>query len=169
MIPCDDTAINILSTTQILSVDYQAAVSAAGIVTSSSLSVLRTVLTVLFGIVAAGGLLTFFTINFVIPKAAEKLEEDTKRMKPELWEKYQGKLEEGETMEMRPDLLQELGEIMKPIVIADYERQAMGEPDAGSGGTGSDGGIVDVEVENLDDKTNEEKRAEGGGVDQWKD
>lgn len=156
MIPCDDTTI--LSTTQLLSVDIETTAA-------SSLSILRTILTVLGGIVLAGGLLTVFTVTFVVPQAAAKLEEDTKRLRPDLWAEYQGKLQDGETMEMRPDILQELGEIMKPIVMADYERQAMG----GNNRVGGDDGIVDVDIESSDSKTDADKKASGLGNDQWKD
>lgn len=41
-----------------------------------------------------------------------------------LWEEYEAKLEEGETMATRPDLLQELGNIMQPIIIKDFEESA---------------------------------------------
>lgn len=41
-----------------------------------------------------------------------------------LWEEYEAKLEEGETMATRPDLLQELGNIMQPIIIEDFEKSA---------------------------------------------
>lgn len=33
-------------------------------------------------------------------------------------------MEEGETMVNRPDLLQELGNIMQPIIVKDYEIEA---------------------------------------------
>jgi len=94
---------------------------------NSSLELLKSVLIAIGAVVVGFAALTFVTINFVVPKAAEQLEADTKRLKPELWEEYQAKLEEGETMSTRPDLLQELGTIMKPFVMSSYEASAMGK------------------------------------------
>jgi len=64
------------------------------------------------------------TAAFLVPKAAEQLETDTKRLRPGLWEEYELKLELGETMVNRPDLLQELGNVMQPIIAQDYEMKA---------------------------------------------
>lgn len=71
-----------------------------------------------------------------MPQAAAELEKDTKRLRPGLWEEYESKLEEGETMVNRPDLLQELGNIMQPIIVKDYEIEAdkkFGGPDDSQG------------------------------------
>ena len=56
--------------------------------------------------------------------AAAQLEVDTKRLRPGLWEEFEEKLGEGETMATRPDLLQELGNTMQPIIIKDFEDSA---------------------------------------------
>lgn len=64
------------------------------------------------------------TAAFLVPRAAEQLESDTRRLRPGLWDEYEAKLEPGETMTSRPDLLQDLGNIMQPIITQDYERQA---------------------------------------------
>lgn len=63
-------------------------------------------------------------LNSIGRIAAAELEKDTKRLRPGLWEEYEAKLEEGETMVNRPDLLQELGNIMQPIIVKDYEVEA---------------------------------------------
>ena len=61
-----------------------------------------------------------------MPKATQQLEKDTKRLRPGLWEEYINKanLKDGETMTDRPALLEELGNTMKPIIMADFETEA---------------------------------------------
>ena len=88
------------------------------------LSALRTFFIVITAAVFGLAGLTYITAAFIVPKAAEQLERDTKRLRPGLWEEYIAKLEEGETMANRPDLLQELGNIMQPIITKDYEDEA---------------------------------------------
>eukprot|EP00573_Skeletonema_grethae_P007150 CAMPEP_0201697068 /NCGR_PEP_ID=MMETSP0578-20130828/9486_1 /ASSEMBLY_ACC=CAM_ASM_000663 /TAXON_ID=267565 /ORGANISM="Skeletonema grethea, Strain CCMP 1804" /LENGTH=192 /DNA_ID=CAMNT_0048183141 /DNA_START=71 /DNA_END=649 /DNA_ORIENTATION=- len=113
---------------------------------TSALSTLRTFFIVLtaaaFGLTA----LAYITAAFIVPKAAEQLENDTKRLRPGLWEEYEAKLEDNQTMANRPDLLQELGNIMQPIITADYERQAE-EKFGPKGGAKIEDGVIDVEVE----------------------
>lgn len=60
-------------------------------------------------------------------KAAEQLEKETKELRPDLWDEYQAKLGEGETMATRPDLLQELGNIMQPLLVEKEARMAAGQ------------------------------------------
>ena len=93
-------------------------------VTGGGLSALRTFFIVITAAVFGLAGLTYITAAFIVPKAAEQLERDTKRLRPGLWEEYIAKLEEGETMANRPDLLQELGNIMQPIITKDYEDEA---------------------------------------------
>ena len=94
------------------------------IMTNPALETLRTFFIILTSIIFGLFGLTYITAAFIIPKAAEQLENDTKRLRPGLWEEYEGKLKEGETMSSRPDLLQELGNIMQPIIIKDFEDSA---------------------------------------------
>jgi len=91
---------------------------------NASLGALRTFFIVLSAAVFGLAALTFITAAVIVPKAAEQLEEDTKRLRPGLWEEYEAKLDEGEVMAMRPDLLQELGNVMQPIIISNYEEEA---------------------------------------------
>lgn len=98
--------------------------SAAAMDPSGSLSGLRTFFIVVGAVVVGFVLLATFTAAFVVPKAAEQLESDTKRLRPGLWEDFEARLGEGEMMVARPDLLQELGDIMKPVIVADYEAKA---------------------------------------------
>lgn len=67
------------------------------------------------------------TANVLVPKAAEQLEEETRALRPDLWEEYQRKLGPGETLVSRPDLLQELGNLMQPIILANAEQKARQE------------------------------------------
>jgi len=71
--------------------------------------------------------LALLTANVLVPKAAEQLEEETRALRPDLWEEYQRKLGPGETLVSRPDLLQELGNIMQPIILANAEEKARQE------------------------------------------
>lgn len=47
------------------------------------------------------------------------------------------------------DLLQELGNIMQPIIVAEYEKEAEEKfgPKGGAVSAKDDGGVIDVEVE----------------------
>ncbi|KAL7434359.1 hypothetical protein ACHAXM_004015 [Skeletonema potamos] len=69
---------------------------------TGALSALRTFFIVLtaaaFGLTA----LAYLTAAFIVPKAAEQLENDTKRLRPGLWEEYEARLEENQTMANRP-------------------------------------------------------------------
>jgi hypothetical protein len=114
-----------------------------------ALSTLRTFFIVLtaaiFGITA----LAYLTAAFLVPKAAEQLEQDTKRLRPGLWEEYESKLNEGESMVNRPDLLQELGNIMQPIIVQDYEKEAaikFGDmkPNSNENAARKDSSVIDV-------------------------
>lgn len=88
-------------------------------------------------ILLAGGLI-FATGTFLVPAATEQLEKDTKRLRPGLWEEYEAKLKEGEDMASRPDLLQELGDIMAPILRTDFDASAAKIDNEKKGSTGGD-------------------------------
>lgn len=64
----------------------------------------------------AGAALTYLMASIVVPAAAQKLEEECRELSPELWEEYQAKLGEGETMDQRPDLMRELGKKLQPLL-----------------------------------------------------
>lgn len=129
---------------------------------NSSLEILKNLLVAIGSTVVGFAALTFVTINFVVPKAAQQLESDTKRLKPEFWEEYQAKLEEGETMADRPDLLQELGQIMKPYVMASYDSSAKGK------GSNDAGDNSSSEVDASDGSTKKTNDM-GDGGNQWRD
>jgi hypothetical protein len=94
---------------------------------NSGLQGMRTFFAIITVLVVGLAGLTYATAAFIVPKAAERLEKDTKRLRPGLWEEYEAKLGEGATMANRPDLLEELGNIMQPIIIADFEQSAEGQ------------------------------------------
>jgi len=135
---------------------------------NSSLELLKNVIYAITSVVVGFLGLTFFTINFVIPKAAEQLEADTNRLRPGLWEEYQAKLGEGETMATRPDLLQELGNVMKPLVMDSYEASATAKRSDGEKG-GKGGGTTDGGESGAAPVKTESPKIFGDGDDQWSD
>jgi len=71
------------------------------------------VLRAITGVVFLLARLTYVTAAVLIPQAAKQLENQTKELDPDLWDEYQAKLEPGQTLDQRPDLMQELGDIMQ--------------------------------------------------------
>ena len=67
--------------------------------------------------------LTFLTASIIVPAAAKELEKECKELAPDLWEEYQTRLEPGQTMAQRPELMQELGAKLQPLLDAKMERQ----------------------------------------------
>lgn len=118
------------TTNIILSEDVQAVAAA-----ESALAGVRTFFIAITAVAFAFAGFTYVVAAFIVPKAAKRLEEDTKRIRPGLWEEYESKLELGQTMDMRPDLLQELGNIMQPLIIEDFEKSAGIETDTNSSST----------------------------------
>jgi len=112
---------NDLSTaTSILLSDDAAAIAEA----NAGLKGVRTFFVVISALVIGVAGLAFVSATYIVPQAAARLEIDTKRLRPGLWEEFEEKLVEGETMAIRPDLLQELGDTMRPIIIKDFEDSA---------------------------------------------
>ncbi|CAJ1935220.1 unnamed protein product [Cylindrotheca closterium] len=70
-----------------------------------------------------GAGLTLVTASIIVPAAAKELETECKDLSPELWDEYSAMLKEGETMANRPDLMQELGAKLQPLLDAKIERQ----------------------------------------------
>lgn len=67
--------------------------------------------------------LTYLTASVLIPAAAKELEQECKALAPELWEEYQKRLEPGQTIAQRPELMQELGAKLQPLLDAKIEKQ----------------------------------------------
>mmetsp|Transcript_14071 Transcript_14071/g.18492 ORF Transcript_14071/g.18492 Transcript_14071/m.18492 type:complete len:192 (+) Transcript_14071:63-638(+) len=118
---------------------------------------LKTVAIVVTGLVFGAAGLTYIFASFLIPKAAEQLERETKEMAPELWAEYEAKLEPGQVLAMRPDLMQELGNAMQPVIeqkIADAQANPQ-QPQSPVGQTEerpSSPTVVDAEVIDVDVK-----------------
>lgn len=140
---------------------------------NAALEGVRTFFTVIAALVFGFFGLTFITAAFIVPKAAQQLETDTKRLRPGLWEEYEAKLnkEAGETMATRPDLLQELGNIMQPIIIKDFEDSANAKQQGTTTTTTGPGETIITDatiVETRKDTTPPPKQTLGD-ADQWKD
>jgi len=139
------------------SLDFQATYIKPDAEISGALSNLRTFFIVLTAAIFGLTALAYLTAAFLVPKAAEQLELDTKRLRPGLWEEYERKLNDGESMVNRPDLLQELGNIMQPIIVENYEKEAAIKfGDIKDESAGKESSVIDVS-----EKTTSE--------DQWKD
>jgi hypothetical protein len=96
-------------------------------------------------IVVIGGVLAavaYLFATYLIPQAAKQLEAQAKEVDPELWREYQRKMEPGESLVMRPDLMQELGVKVREKIIAKFdaavqERQKEEEEAAKAGSSSS--------------------------------
>lgn len=84
-------------------------------------SALDTMRTIALGATAVifflAGLTTLFA-SIIMPAAAKELEKECLELNPDLWYEYQDKLEEGETIAQRPELMQELGAKLQPLLDA---------------------------------------------------
>ena len=98
--------------------------------------------------------ITLVTASILIPAAAKELEKECLELAPELWDEYQAKLEPGQTIDKRPELMQELGEKLQPMLDAKIAR-AQGGVNTTPSNTGQwddtgasfvDAEVVDVEV-----------------------
>lgn len=93
------------------------------VITASAGDILRNIASVVLGL---GAIVALFIIVFstvIIPKAAEQLELQVREQYPELWQEYASQLKEGETLVMRPDLMQSLGDRVQKLTLADFEQQ----------------------------------------------
>jgi hypothetical protein len=93
--------------------------------------ILRNIAIAITSIVFLGAGLTLLTASVIIPAAAKELETECKELAPELWDQYTGLLQDGETMGNRPDLMQELGQKLQPLVDAKIERQFASQKERG--------------------------------------
>ena len=77
-----------------------------------------------FGVIAAILIgLSILSATVIIPAAARELEQECKELAPDLWDEYLRKLEPGQTMAQRPDLIQELGIKLQPLLDAKIQKQ----------------------------------------------
>lgn len=116
--------------------------------------------------------LTYVTAALIIPAAAKELEKECLELAPDLWREYQTKLEPGETMAQRPDLMQELGIKLQPLIdqkIAGMDaaatrpssfvsRSQWMDDDVSSTSTStSDGNILDAQIVDDDNDNDDDK------------
>lgn len=97
------------------------------------------------GILVVAALLvgiSVFVASVIIPQAAQELEVQVKEKYPDLWREYEAKLEPGEVLAMRPDLIQELGNKMQQADFKEFERRKQQVQNAKD----KNENVVDVEV-----------------------
>ena len=117
--------------------------------------IMETVTTVLTGIVGVIFFLvglTYVMAAVIIPQAAQQLERQTKELDPDLWDLYQAKLEPGQTLDQRPDLMQELGEKMQSLMEAKFNEQQQQSQDGGDQGNEKISQVMDAEIVSKDTK-----------------
>lgn len=105
---------------------------------------------------------TYLMGGILIPAAAKELEKECKELAPELWDEYMAKLEEGETIDKRPDLMQELGSKLNPIMDAKIREAKVGQ--SGTTIVDDDVGTVEIGSKNqwLDAEIVEDDRKNDG-------
>lgn len=113
---------------QVTQVATQVDQAASAVVDSGGGGIMETIGN--FAVFLVGGVfflfgLTFVMASVIIPAAAKQLEDQCKDLDPDLWEEYQSKLEPGETIDMRPELMQELGNKVQALMVESFDE--MGE------------------------------------------
>jgi hypothetical protein len=106
----------------------------------------------IIGVVAVIAGIALLVANFLIPQAAAEVEAQVKKKYPDLWREYEVKLEPGEVLAMRPDLIQELGNKMQQMDLEEFKRM---ERDAQKKIEVKNDNIVDVEVISKDQSDKE--------------
>ena len=158
------SVVGVLSPTTLSTVDLEnKAIQASSLLLSDELlgqagEILRNVAVGVTAVIFLLAGLTFIFASFIIPQAAAQLEKEAKELAPGLWAEYEAKLGEGETMAMRPELMQELGAKMQPYIEEKIRAQQGGTPVAPPPPTVSTppptSGIVDAEVVSEEKKEN---------------
>lgn len=139
--------------TQVL-FDHTEMIPSSTFVTASALDIVRNVIigAVGIGVVLVG--LAFIFSTWLIPQAAKQLEEQAKSVDPSLWREYEAKLESGETLAMRPELMQELGVKVRQKMAQQFdaalERQEQAKATSANESSGDDG-IMDATILSKED------------------
>lgn len=116
---------------------------------------ITTIASVIAIIVFVFGALLLVMANVVIPQAAQELERKAREEYPDYWAACKAKLEEGEILAMRPDLIQELGRQVQEADLKKFEAmQSTGTSDTtviqeetqSSSSSSSGDNVADVEV-----------------------
>lgn len=117
------------------------------------LSGLQSVFTVIGGLVGVTLLISVIVAVFVVPAAAKELEENTKSRYPDLWYEYQSKLEPGEDLSTRPDLMAEMGNKYQQLEMAEFDKAAAAVLEENELRKNNDsGGVIDVEITSQESK-----------------
>lgn len=61
--------------------------------------------------------------SYIIPKAAEQLETETKELAPKLWNEVKEEFEDGQILEQRPDLMGQLFKKIQPYLLKELAEQ----------------------------------------------
>lgn len=85
--------------------------ASSSLVTSNLLGIATDIAFGIVGIFSFLAGLAFLSANWLIPQAARQLEDNCRKDFPDLWSEYEAKLEPGESLVNRPDLIQELGNL----------------------------------------------------------
>jgi hypothetical protein len=124
---------------EILSMSTDPAVSAVteavGEIQKSDGGIVDTITTILGGFTAVAFFLfglTYVLAAWIIPQAAAQLEQQTKDLDPSLWAEYEAKLAPGETMDRRPDLMQELGDKVQKLMTEKFEEESRKQEGGGT-------------------------------------
>jgi len=91
-------------------------------IVSDALDIVKNIAIAIGGIIAVLAAVAILFSTFIIPKAAEQLEKQAKELDPALWQEYESKLEPGEVLAMRPDLMQSLGEKVQAKALAEFQK-----------------------------------------------
>ena len=91
-------------------------------------------------------LLSVLVSVFLVPAAAKELEENVKSKYPDLWYEYQAKLEPGEDLSQRPDLMNELGSKFQKLQMEEFDKAAAAVLEEKEGRQDDNSGVIDVEI-----------------------
>jgi hypothetical protein len=127
-----------------------------------ALDILRTIAIAITAVVFLLAGITLVTASVVMPAAAKELEKECLELSPELWAEYQAKLDPRQTIDQRPELMQEIGEKLQPLLDAKIARAQRGEDTTPSNtgqwdDTAASFVAVDAEIVSEDKATDEPK------------
>jgi hypothetical protein len=118
------TELGMLPQTLLTSQQLPSAVSLTqpSLLVADAMEIVQNVLIGVGGIVVVLFGVTILLSSWVIPKAAEQIELQAKELDPALWQEYASRLEPGEVLAMRPDLMQELGKKVQALTMEKFEK-----------------------------------------------
>jgi hypothetical protein len=90
---------------------------------SDAMDTVKNIAIAVGGIIAVLAAFAILFSTFIIPAAADQIEKQAKELDPAMWLEYEQKLEPGETLAMRPDLMQELGNKVQAKAFTEIEKK----------------------------------------------